>query len=226
MSGVADIIKDGELPELLRAVTAKAKNPEIMRLAFMLSYYAGLRVQEIAGLQWVKHVMTHDGFLRTEQFPVFDTNGAAVKDADGELITRPVPVLIISDDIGKLGMRRVVPISRHLAEALKDGYTARNKAVPFIVPSGTERASQGLKLRAHALKMRISRIYVALNMDTFSSHSGRRTFITISARKANAFGNSLKDVQKMVGHRNLLTTEGYIETSERWADLVDNMYGG
>jgi integrase/recombinase XerD len=226
MAGVADTIKDGTLPGLLDAVTAKAKNPEVMRLAFMLSYYAGLRVQEIAGLEWDKHIVSPDGSLRADNFPVYDANGSAVKDADGELIMRPVPVIVISDKIGKLGVRRVVPIHPQLAKALAGSFIERPVLCPFVIPSGATKASQALKLRAHALKMRIRRVYVALNMPTFSSHSGRRTFITTSARKANAFGNSLKDVQQMVGHRNLVTTEGYIETSPRWADLVENMYGG
>jgi integrase len=57
------------------------------------------------------------------------------------------------------------------------------------------------------------RWYRHLGFEGCSSHSGRRTFITNTARKILAVGRCLRDVQVLAGHRNLRTTERYIEAN-------------
>lgn len=221
----ANTINENTLPQLLDAVTKHADKPEVMRVAFMLSYYAGLRVQEIAGLEWDKHVMVN-GKLRETAFPVYDANNQPVLGDGCNVTMHSVPCLYIGGDIGKYGSERNIPIHPQLATALKHLFGMRDSVTSFVIPSGHTCAGQGLRARAHALKMRINRMYKALGMGGFSSHSGRRTFITNGAQKANAFGSSLRDVQSLAGHKNLMTTEAYIDLSKRQADMVKGLYGG
>ena len=54
-------------------------------------------------------------------------------------------------------------------------------------------------------------LYTDVGLQGCSSHSGRRTFITASARMVAKVGGSLRDVQELAGHRALTTTERYIE---------------
>lgn len=222
----ANTIGEGKLTELLNDVTKAADKPEVMRVAFMLSYYVGLRVQEIAGLEWDRNIMS-GGELRLSPAPIYDKNGKPefVKKT-GQVKMRMTPTLYIGGGIGKYGTERSIPMPQPLVDALMTLHAVRDETTPFVIPSGRNGAGQGLKTRAHALKMRINRMYKALGMEGFSSHSGRRTFITRGAQKANAFGNSLLDVKALAGHKNLVTTQRYIDISPRQADLVEGLYEG
>ena len=68
-------------------------------------------------------------------------------------------------------------------------------------------------MRARSIVNWFSDAYAQLGLDGCSSHSGRRTFITRSARLLARAGGSLRDVQELVGHRQLTTTERYIQGS-------------
>ncbi len=55
------------------------------------------------------------------------------------------------------------------------------------------------------------RWYRDLGLEGCSSHSGRRTFITMTARQISTVGGSLRDIQYLAGHSSLQTTQRYIE---------------
>jgi hypothetical protein len=57
-------------------------------------------------------------------------------------------------------------------------------------------------------------MYGELGLVGCSSHSGRRTFGTRAARKVVEAGGSLRDVQQLLGHKDLSTTQKYIDGSE------------
>lgn len=54
-------------------------------------------------------------------------------------------------------------------------------------------------------------LYRRLGFEGCSSHSGRRTFITRAARLVARTGGSLRDVQKLAGHRSIMQTQTYID---------------
>ena len=64
--------------------------------------------------------------------------------------------------------------------------------------------------------------YGKLGLLGCSSHSGRRTFITETSKKISLVGGSLRDIQMMVGHQSLQTTQRYIEgDSESQKKVID-----
>lgn len=207
----AEILTDQQFSKLLTTVTASSKRPMIDKLAFLFSFKAGLRVQEIAGLRWKENILDADGNIRYREELVPGSKGR-VKRVERH-------ILFIGSDIGKYGNARTLVMHDVLVEALREALAAGVES-EWVIPSGKNGADQGLKSRAHALKMRINRTYKAMGFDKCSSHSGRRTFITKAAQRASLVGCSLKDVQMLAGHRDLTTTERYIEVGPSQADLV------
>lgn len=70
-------------------------------------------------------------------------------------------------------------------------------------------------LTANSVAQWFRKFYVVrMGWEGFSSHSGRRTFVTKAARAIIEAGGTLKDVQAMVGHADMKTTSRYIDTNE------------
>jgi integrase len=115
--------------------------------------------------------------------------------------------LEIAGNIAKYRSGRYIPCHPELRKALRDLHRAHGK--PLCGP--VCRSERGGALTAQSVATFFGEAYRAVGLHGCSSHSGRRTMITITARALAKVGGSLRDVQELAGHRNLATTEGYIE---------------
>lgn len=170
-------------PGDLRRLETRAANGRFSarnKTMVLLSYRAGLRACEIAGLDW-QMVLTSDG---------------RIDDA-----------IFVSDEIAKNGRGRRVPMHSSLRSALRRHHVARLRPRRGAVVN----SQKGGHLTPRSVVNWFKTIYIELGLDGCSSHSGRRTFITQTARLVGKVGGSLKDVQELAGHRALTTTERYIE---------------
>lgn len=150
------------------------------RVIVLLSFKAGLRACEIAGLDWTM-VLTPDG--------------------------RVGPWITVGNSIAKNGRGRRLPLHAELRSALMRLHAAvgRPREGPVV------RSQRGGHMTARSVVNWFRTAYDELGLSGCSSHSGRRTFITRSARLITRAGGSLRDVQELAGHRALTTTERYIE---------------
>ena len=154
-------------------------------------------------------LLSHKGGLRAQEIAGLDWR--AVCDADGELRT---DYFEIGAHIMKNGRGRTVPMHTDLYFALEELREARPKDKAIIYGARKPRMSP------NNVTVYLFEMYKKLGFEGCSSHSGRRTFITALARKANLHGCSLKDVQLVAGHKHLDTTECYLEPSSNIGRLV------
>jgi integrase len=169
------------------------------QVIFLLSTKAGLRAKEIAGLKW-----------------------SMVVDATGQVGNSINLTNSVSK--GKNGGRSI-PINRDLKQQLVQLFEQVSKHQRFDVHTAcvitTERSGF---TSSQSVVNQFAKWYSDLGFVGCSSHSGRRTFITNAARKISTVGGSVRDVQLMAGHRNLNTTQRYIEMNiecqRRVVDLI------
>lgn len=175
----ARVLEPNDVRRLVRH-TAATRHPERNEVIVLLSFKAGLRACEIAGLTWPM---------------VLKTNG---KLADH---------IIVSKHIAKYGSGRRIPLHPDLKAAL----SIYHRSLGLPQDGALVRSERGGHMTARSIVNWFHGAYAALDLDGCSSHSGRRTFITRSARVICKIGGSLRDVQELAGHRALTTTERYIE---------------
>jgi len=157
---------------------------------FLLSVKSGLRAKEIAELKW-SMVLNSDG-------QVGDTihlTDIASKGKGGRIVPLNADVkavlLVLYDEA----------VSTMSAFDCED-HVSDTKVVK------TERADS---TTAQVIVNMFQGWYRDLGLVGCSSHTGRRTFITETAKKVSTVGGSLRDVQVMVGHSSLNTTQRYID---------------
>ena len=115
--------------------------------------------------------------------------------------------LLLAQGITKGGRGRTIPIHAKLKEALQSLHSSRDNPSrgPVLM---SERKS---RFKTQSVVNWFAVAYRDLGLVGCSSHSGRRTFITTSARVLAKTGGSLRDIQELAGHRAITTTERYIE---------------
>lgn len=175
--------------------TRKQKlHPERDEAILRLSFQTGLRAREIAGLRWKTNVL--------------DSKGRIAK------------TLHVTHDIGKRTVEREIPLAPEVRKALEKLYSLSGEN-EFVIYRLDRKPGQ---VPPNTLVKWFERLYQKLGYVGCSSHSGRRTFITRAARAANTYGNSMKDVQMLAGHKRMETTGDYIEPSDNQRALVRNLY--
>jgi integrase len=113
----------------------------------------------------------------------------------------------------KGGKQRTVGIHRDLLVEL-EAYRADLKSIKDHVFTNTHN-KPGQPITANSVAAWFKDLFTRkLGWEGYSSHSGRRTFVTNAARKITEAGGSLRDVQSLAGHADLKTTQSYIEVSE------------
>jgi integrase len=111
----------------------------------------------------------------------------------------------VRDDIAKKRGGRRIPTHPVLRRALERLALTVEPVGPVI------RSYRGGHLTANSVVNWFSVLFKALEFEGCSSHSGRRSFITVAARNIHRSGCSLRDVQLLAGHRSIETTESYID---------------
>lgn len=129
--------------------------------------------------------------------------------------------IALQDKASKGTSGRVIPINRRLKELLIEFLRGRElKPSDYVIT--TERSE---KFSANAVAVFFKRLYSKLGFVGCSSHSGRRSFITQCARKVSQAGGSLRDVMNLAGHKNLQTTQLYVEqNAEAQKMLIKLLY--
>lgn len=112
---------------------------------------------------------------------------------------------------------RIIPLHKELKHLLQifkpDNVLLSQRIIK------TERDS---KMSAQAIVNFFYCLYKNLNMEGCSSHSGRRTFITNTAKMISQAGGTINDVRQLAGHSSLSTTQRYIEyNTEAHKKVVD-----
>jgi integrase len=126
---------------------------------------------------------------------------AMVLDAQG----RVSGTIAVHDSIAKKRGGRRIPMHPDLRRALEALAWVEDPVGPVI------RSARGAHLRPNSIVNWFAALFRDLGFEGCSSHSGRRSFITIAARNVHRSGCSLRDVQLLAGHRSIETTERYID---------------
>ena len=153
---------------------------------FLLSVRCGLRSKEISQLSW-KEVCDSNGQIDN----CISLTNRSSKGLSGRII--PLHKDVRNNLIELLDIHK-----RFYGFDINTSFVVRTERSPFTT--------------SQTIVNMFQRWYQTLGLLGCSSHSGRRTFITETSKKISLVGGSLRDIQMMVGHKSLHTTQKYIES--------------
>jgi integrase len=183
----AKVLGGGEVRRVLSAARRR-RYPDRNTVIVMLSVKAGLRACEIARLTW-----------------------PMVTDARGQIGT----VIELPSKAAKKGSGRRIPIHPGLHRALvklrRQSFEKSDDEPDTPRSDAIVQSERGGPMTAKAIVDWFTDVFAELGLQGCSSHSGRRTFVTRAARLIQKAGGSLRDVQQLVGHQSIKTTQGYID---------------
>ena len=184
----AKVLSDMQLRTLLRYVEAETDYPWRNRVVVLLSFRAGLRSKEIAGVRW-----------------------RMLTDIEGQVADS----LALTNVASKGRSGRVIPLHSELRSALIALHTheqAKGHGGPDYFVVIFTKGSTDPVMRSNSVQFLFRTWFSRLGFAGASSHSGRRSFITRAARKVSEVGGSLRDVQFLAGHSSIPTTQRYIDS--------------
>jgi integrase/recombinase XerD len=161
------------------------------------------------------HVRQHSRFRERDRVIILLSVRAGLRAAEIARLSWPMVLdargriadtLLVNDRIAKRGSSRRVPMHPQLRDALHDLLQRAPHLSETVIGS-----ARGGPMRPNSIVNWFIALFAELNVVGCSSHSGRRTFITIAARNVHRAGCSLRDVQLLAGHRSIETTQRYIE---------------
>ena len=152
---------------------------------FLLSVKSGLRAKEISQLSW-REVLNSEGAIDTH--------------------------INLTNQSSKGNSGRCIPLHKLVRRNLAEMYEYQSMFRYFDPQTSfVIRTERSPFTTSQTIVNMFQKWYSTLGLIGCSSHSGRRTFITETAKKISLVGGSLRDIQMMAGHQSLQTTQRYIE---------------
>jgi len=184
----ARVLNEKELNLLLLYIDTRRHSARD-RLMVLMTFYAGMRIKEVVAIR-LKDVLANDGTIK------YEINLSAEQTK------------------GKYGRTVVLPekLRKEIQHYLNQRFTDK-ELIALTYSNQLDKPLFATQKRAgfdaNTACYHFHMLFKNAGLDGASSHSGRRSFIT----KLSAKSVPLKVLMEMVGHRNLQTTQRYIEVT-------------
>ena len=185
----AKTLTENEL-KIVLALVAQGRHAARNRLMILLSHWSGMRVGEIAALIF-SDVINHNDIVCDE--------------------------IRLTAEQTKGSQSRVVLVGERLRKEIASYCKQLKKNVPSAPLIYSQKCRAGFT--ANSLSQEFKTIYQRAGIKGASSHSGRRTFITVLANK----GIGVRVLQSLAGHRSIATTQVYIDVNDEMKRAAVNL---